>query len=125
MVNVYYGEETERWHSGIYNGQWFIPPRDLLIGVDLDGNKVLSDNLYTHQNTGTFKGTFMTTPPRGFDQALPYWSCTEHRDYPSFVSVARFSAGYGGWHPKNNTPFPCRPVRAVEVPLNHAIKTLS
>jgi hypothetical protein len=95
-------------------GKWFIPPRELLVGTDLNGAKVRDNNLYAHRNTGDFKDSF-TTIDNGSDgnsgYAVWYWSCTERRDYRSSVWTARFSDGDGGWDRKNHYRLSCRPCR--------------
>ena len=72
--------------KGIYNGEWVIPPLDILGGKDIDGNTVQRDNLYAHRNAGAFKRTF-TTRSSGSDHAHWYWSCTEGRDNPDTVLI--------------------------------------
>ena len=80
-------------------GKWFIPPRDLLIGTDLNGVKVRDDTLYAHRNTGDFNNSF-TTMDNGSDgnsgYAVWYWSCTEHRASSYVVWCARLADGGDG-----------------------------
>jgi hypothetical protein len=111
-------------------GKWFIPPLELLLGTDLDGNFVRPDNLYTNKNKGDFKGTF-TTHGRGgnrgptvwhwgifkaggrgsYDQPVCYWSCTESRYTSHLVLNTRFSDGDGDWDYKDVDRLSCRPCR--------------
>ncbi len=98
--------------NGTYNGEWFIPTRDLLCGKDLAGNKVRGDNLYDHRDTGDLKGTFTTAS--GSANAHWYWSCTEPRGNSSDVWAVRFSDGDDDWSGKDIHRLSCRPCR-VEV----------
>jgi hypothetical protein len=83
--------------NGSYNGEWFIPTRDLL-----------SDNLYSNKDQGDLKGSFATN---GSGLAVWYWSCTEPRDHPSIAWNVRFSDGDGVWGYKDGTRLSCRPCR--------------
>jgi hypothetical protein len=95
-------------------GKWFIPPRELLVGTDLNGATVRDDNLYAHRNTGDFKNSF-TTIDNGSDgnsgYAVCYWSCTDRRDSLSHVWTARFSDGVDAWSTKHTSRVSCRPCR--------------
>jgi hypothetical protein len=95
-----------------YNGEWFIPTRDLLIGTDVDGRKVQADNLYRHKDTGALKDTFTTS---GSGDASWFWSSTELRDYPSGVWSVRFTDGNDLWSFKDNYRSSCRPCRVRQV----------
>jgi hypothetical protein len=107
--------------DGSYNGGWIIPPRELLVGTEPDGEsgvrkgKVIQpDNLFDHQNKGAFKGTFKTAAARdGSDFPDWYWSSTERRDDPSDVWDVRFSDGNEDWNHKGHSRLSCRPVRLV------------
>ena len=58
-----YKNDTELYdalRSGAYKGEWFIPPRDLVDGKDVDGNKVQNDNLYSIARRAS-----LPTPLRG------------------------------------------------------------
>lgn len=90
--------------DGSYGGEWFIPPQDVLLG-----------NLYPNRNAGALSGTFATEFD-GFDFARWYWSCTEHRDFPSFVWLVRFSDGDVDWFSKDYEALSSRPVRAEPRP---------
>ena len=103
-----------------------IPPRELLIGTEPDGESgvrkgtiIQPDNLFDHQNKGSFKGTFKTAAA-GDGSVFPdwYWSSTEDRDFPSIVWVVRFSDGDGVWHHKDFNRLSCRPVRLVEASVS-------
>jgi hypothetical protein len=98
--------------NGSYKGEWFIPTRDLLLGSDIDGNKVQSDNLYASKDKRDFKGTFIITGT-GSHGNYPeyYWSLAEHRDFSYFVWCARLADGGGGWSNKDLSRQSCRPVR--------------
>jgi hypothetical protein len=114
-------------YQGLADGsaicKWFIPTRDLLVGTDLNGNKVQADNLYAHKDKGDLMGTFTMSgggvmmamasdPRRGF---VCYWSCTELRDAQSYVWNARLSDGDNDWNLKANCRLSCRPCRVEAV----------
>ena len=71
--------------------------------------------LQKNQNEGALKGTFIKEAGKGSDFPQWYWSCTEFRDYSSFVLNVRFSDGYEDWHHKDSGRLSCRPVRLVPV----------
>jgi hypothetical protein len=83
--------------NGSYNGEWFIPTRDLL-----------SDNLYSNKDQGDLKGSFATS---GSGLDVWYWSCTERRDLQLGVWHVRFSDGNDGWLNRANGRLSCRPCR--------------
>lgn len=101
--------------DGSYRGEWVIPPRDLLDGMDVDENQTQPDNLVAHRNKGAFSGTF-TMAASGSGYPSWYWSSTEKRDHPSYVYCVRLSYDHGDWDPKDGDRLSCRPVRLVEVP---------
>ena len=97
-----------------YNGGWFIPTRELLVGTDVNGStNVQKDNLYTHKDKGALKGTFTTAAASGSVYPDWYWSSTEGRDDSSGVHIVRFSDGNEGWPRKDGGRLSCRPVRLV------------
>ena len=63
--------------------------------------------VYKHKD-----GSFCTIAS-GSDYPQWYWSCTEHRDYPSSVHGVRFSDGIEDWYRKDGYRLSCRPVRSV------------
>jgi len=96
--------------DGSYNGEWFIPTKDIVHGKDIDGNQVQADNLYAHKDKGALQGTFTTAS--GSDSALWYLSCTQHRELASGVYVVAFTVGFGGWDHKAHSSLSGRVVRA-------------
>jgi hypothetical protein len=97
-------------------GKWFIPTRDLLIGTDVDGNKVQAENLYAGKDKGAFNGTFTTSGDGGGrDCPVWYWSCTEPRASRSYVWGARFSDGDDAWYHLDLSRLSCRPCRVEAV----------
>jgi len=102
--------------NGSAIGKWFIPTRELLVGTDVDGNKVQVENLCANKDKGDLKGSLTTVEQGSGDREYPvwYWSCAEHRGNPSLVWTARFSDGAGGWDSKYYDRLSCRPCR-VEV----------
>jgi len=114
-----YGNDTAVYKAlknGSYQGEWFIPTREILHGKDLNGNKVQNDNLYDHKDTGDFAGTF-TTRASSSDYAYWYWSSTEDRDTADYVYAVRFTDGHGGWHSTDNSRLSVRPVRLEELTI--------
>jgi hypothetical protein len=104
--------------SGDGIGKWFIPPRELLCGKDVDGNVVRGEHLYKLRNEGDFKGTFVPTTKGDSSTDYPsyYWSCSELRDYHTHVWATRLPAGGVDWDHKDLLRFSSRPCR-VELAL--------
>ncbi len=73
--------------DGSYKGEWFIPTLDLLIGQDLEREKIQTDSIYEHRNKGSLKGTLSQ------DSGCWYWSCTEERDPPPVPCNAHLLMG--------------------------------
>ena len=99
-----YKNDTELYdalRSGAYKGEWFIPPRDLVDGKDVDGNKVQNDDLYQHRKTGKFANTFARTA-NGRGGSSSYWSCTERRECESYICMVNFRDGRNFWFPNVN-----------------------
>ena len=102
-----------------YNGEWFIPPCELVYGKDVDENVVRQDNnLYALRNTSDFQKPehAFTTTTSGFDDAHWYWSCTERRGCSLFARIVDFADGNVGADPKNLNSLSTRPCR-VELAL--------
>ncbi len=107
---------------GSYKGGWIIPPRELLCGSGLDsmsgvrqGKVIQPDNLFDHQNKGTFKGSFKTVVSSGSDFSDWYWTSTVVGSSPPVAWYVSFSGGRESWHLKDYIQGNCRPVRLVEV----------
>lgn len=96
-----------------YNGEWFIPTRDLLDGKEFNKKTVQLDNLYRYKDTGALKGTFTTTV--GFYPHW-YWSCTESAGVPIYMWEVRFTDGADGLCHMRNGGQSCRPVRVEPRP---------
>jgi hypothetical protein len=99
-----------------YKGEWFIPPRDLLIGTDVDGNGVANESLYHNKDKGALNGTFTSTAS-GSDYGHWYWSSTERRDGSSDVWTVKFSDGVVDWSLKYGLRLSCRPCRVEALTL--------
>lgn len=113
------GSDTALYNAlkdGSAVGKWFIPPRELLHGKDVDGKVVRDQHLYGLQNEGDFKGTFTTEDKSSSNFPDRYWSCTEPRDLSTGVWGVRFSDGVGVWHTRDFDRLSCRPCR-VELAL--------
>lgn len=78
-------------------GKWFIPPKELLCGANLNGNGVHVSSLFALRKTGDFNGTF------GESWESWYWSCSEHRDIQSLVWATRPSVGMEALLSKGNS----------------------
>lgn len=122
-----YKNDTELYDAlrdGTYNGEWFIPTRDILHGKDVYGNNAQADHLYGHnvqtdhlyghiyghKDESALAGTFTNQSGSGY--ALWYWSCSEVRDDRSFVWIVRLADGDDYWDGKRNYELSTRPVRA-------------
>lgn len=94
--------------NGTYHGEWFIPTRDILSGIDQSGKKVQKDNLFQHRETGDLKPLFSTV-----SRARLFWSCTEFRNLPLCVWHVGFSDEMSCDAPhKNSRQLPFHLVRA-------------
>ncbi|MDD3370551.1 MAG: hypothetical protein PHE27_01870 [Alphaproteobacteria bacterium] len=98
--------------NGDYGGEWFVPPRSFLDGVDADGVAVRKETLFALRHTGAFGGTLCEE-----DENSAYWSCTKalsgNRDYYSVVfrtGEAEVDIGY-------LCRKRCRPFRLEPVPF--------
>ena len=100
----------EALENGNYNGEWFIPTRDILQGKDVKGNFVQHDNLAAHKDGRALIGTFVTNSGSG--SADWYWSATDYPGNLSEVYILRLSDGVYDWGCKDNDRLSCRPVRA-------------
>ncbi len=94
-----------------YSGGWFIPPRELLAGIDEANNLVQPDNLNAYKNEGALKGTFGGAT-RGLNHPDFYWSCTVS-DEDSLTSWCAFPDGKGTYAKKDILELSCRPMRLV------------
>ena len=84
--------------DGTAVGKWFIPPRELVQGKDVDGTVVRAqENLYALRNTGDFAGTF-TTVNNGTFYVHWYWSSTERRGGSAYVYNVDFTDGDDDWN---------------------------
>jgi hypothetical protein len=70
--------------------------------------------IYKNRNEGALKGTFNESAGSGL--AHWYWSCTEHREDPSFVYTVDFTDGDDVWGHKDNGSLSSRPLRAEPRP---------
>ncbi len=102
--------------DGSYNGGWIIPPREILIGSDLNGvHNIEQRNLFRVKNSGAFAGTFSNVDKRkGVEAEGWYWSSTQHPKDPQLSWYSRFSDTAGAWNSQSNYKMSCRLVRLVE-----------
>ncbi len=97
------GELYNALEDGHYDGAWFIPPRELVDGKNIEDKSVQDDCLLAHQDKGDFKGTFARTW---------YWSCTEANDADTFrVALTSFVDGTSKWYHAKSFYMNSRPVR--------------
>ena len=111
--------DTELYNAlkqGMGLGQWFIPPRELLHGLDVDGSKVRDQHLYGLRDEGDFRGTYTTDRGNSKDFPHYYWSCTEVRDFSPDVWASSFSGGGVDCFYIAHDRLRCRPCR-VELAL--------
>lgn len=101
--------------DGSYNGEWFIPTREMLCGKDVDGNIIQSNNLLIHKDAGSLSGSFEMTDASGSGCPVWYWSSTENRNGPAVVYIVQFSSGVDHWLLKDDFRLSCRPVRLEPV----------
>lgn len=111
--------------TGHYNGEWIIPPRELLTGFPFDApeqndsNAIIQpDNLLTHKNKGSFKGSFITTQP-DTKSVYPdfYRSSTEHVQNKNYTWYSSFVDNHEHYTNKEFNLMSCRLVRLVEFTL--------
>ncbi len=101
----------EALNSGVYNGEWFIPPYELLSGETKDEKRLPCDGLYRNRDIGLFKGSFVAGE---FNIGSWYMSCSEVFKSRN-IKVFDFSgAGVGSIY-KDIFPMSCRLVRVVEI----------
>ncbi len=104
--------------QGTYQGEWVIPPREIMDGDDLYTQRfgVQKENMCRYKDTGTFKGTYLHQPKTTSSAAIDwYWSCTEEPKSRNKVWNVRFNDETGGWNHKDTIVMSCRPIRFVEV----------
>jgi hypothetical protein len=94
--------------SGVYEGGWIIPPREILGGFDYAGRAVWKESLFKNKDDGAFAGTFATHGIRP-EHAPFYWSCTGDRD--GYNWTVCFTNGFPAGYDKKLSKNYCRPVR--------------
>jgi hypothetical protein len=103
--------------SGDYNGEWTIPPFELLYGYNPIDNRYQGQNFYTFQNRGAFKDTFVEdTSNTQLVSPEWYWSCTMEDQGSDWKQFLDFSNGYCGSGQENREEISCRLVRLVPIP---------
>ena len=102
--------------DGTYNGGWFIPPRELMIGRDATNEEVQPDHLYAHHEKGALCGTFALETSHQAGCAIWYWSSTARPDRSSLFSNIRFLNGHEDWNHRDSFQLSIRPVRLEPKP---------
>lgn len=123
-------ELFETFSGNKYKGQWFIPPGEILFGLDRKGRTTNENNMFRRKNIGAFKGTY---PKAYYDKnANSYWSSTYtpffknkeketrivqcknilNRVTPKFVRAINFVDGSLTLHLKSDQRLSCRLIRA-------------
>lgn len=99
--------------SGIYKGQWVIPPLPLLTGKDINGRKTSLNSLFGHAGKGALAASFNSVT-RNSVNLLRYWSSTKNpsNEYQNCIGV--LSSGDVNITGLGRMPYSCRPVRFVE-----------
>jgi hypothetical protein len=106
------GKDPEGWtpdtelynalRSGEYNGEWFIPTRD-----------ILEEHLYKKKDMGSLKGSFMEAiDTNGSVDKGGYWGCTRHPGQIEYVSKHSMEDGIVRWGLRDYGKMPTRLVRA-------------
>ncbi len=94
--------------GGTYNGGWFIPPVELLCGMEIHGEAIQPQHLFAYRHVSGFD-------PDTLSRSNAYWSCSETTDKKGILSVnlkngETRSLAYGkGWS------IHCRPMRLKEI----------
>ena len=101
-----------------YNGEWFIPPKDILISsgkLKAERISLPAGTLYDNQDKGTFSRIFNTTADH--TDTHKYWSCSigGGTDIGTTMYYIRFTDGDWGFSLKNHHDrgMSCRLVRAI------------
>lgn len=95
-----------------YTGQWFIPPRELLVGLDANGIFVQDDNLLAHRDKGALRESFTQACTGDAEFPLRYWTSTEVAGMRGHAAAARVTDGGTGSFLPKSSPLNCRLVRA-------------
>jgi hypothetical protein len=98
-----------------YNGGWFIPPLELLVGKDMENNDVQADNIFAHKDDGDLKGTFNKQVDTASHRPGSYWSCTPTGENDANRKGASFADGVAAWFFRNAVTLSCRPIRLERV----------
>jgi hypothetical protein len=111
-------EIYEALRNGSYNGEWFIPPRELLVGTVGNGPEGVRqgaasqpDNLFDYKEKGALSGTFAKESMNGDDHYGWYWSSTSPVEHPEWRHHVNFSDGYESCATTDTRGMRCRLVR--------------
>jgi hypothetical protein len=100
-------------HTGSYNGEWVIPPRELLDGKAPNGDEIQSDNIIAHKNKRAL-GKSLDLESRENFLDLWYMSCTNYFDAKDRRYTINLKSGVSG-QATTTTTTRVRPVRLVPV----------
>jgi hypothetical protein len=113
--------------QGAYeDGDLVMGPQVLLNGRNVDGDKVRAHNtfdLLSASKGDAFKNIAGTLHDTRSDTGRWRWSCTEDRDYPSYVRAVSLSDGYGDWYFKDYGRLGVLPFRIFREP--HVVKAVN
>ncbi len=111
------GEIYSALKEGSYNGEWFIPTMDLLMGCDVFGGALIQkNNIYALHNKDAFVDTLHIRRSEKLNgNSSSYWSSTVRPGSYDLMMFLNFRSEKADWDMKDNLRMSCRPVRAVEV----------
>jgi hypothetical protein len=110
-----YQELREAMNSGMYRGEWVMPARHMISGLDALANRIQTDTFLKHIDKGDLKEAFNKATG---DESLYYWSCTERADAWSRAWCLRLPDGAlsDADLDKEISRNACWPVRMTPVP---------
>ena len=103
-------------HEGRYDGEWFIPPHELLYAQSPTDLKVAPHNVFSLKDKTLLKGAFknISQPynPHSVDNSHFYWTCTKGKNS---YRVINMSNGDSCWAKSKESFLSCRLMRLVEI----------
>lgn len=109
-------ELYEALNNGDYDGGWFIPPHELLAGINIYGVNVQPDNLHDYKDKGALARSFCAIGANRAGCSDRYWSSTEDSTDQNKVHWVSFSDICWASSTKDRGWQACRPVRLEVAP---------